>query len=445
VLYAGFGFLDYMFYSEFYKQFFFIRYFIAIPSILTLFIVSFSKRFYFFWQSFTSLIFIVSGACIIYMMLIAQNNTYYYGGVFLVFSAGYFLVKLRFVWASISGLAIVVIYNLGTLLFNKLYNITYSDTFIVNMFYISTNIINMIALYNIEKLKRVDFYQKRLLLKNQNEIKNSNLNLEKQVKERTILLDKRNKELIAEINKKKKIERKLIAAKEKAEESDKLKSSFLANMSHEIRTPMNGILGFTQLLAELDLSADERKRYIEIIQQSGNRLLNIINDLIDISKIESGQVEVKISETNILEQLNFIYDFFKTEAKSKKIDLYLNVYLQEHDAVVDTDREKVYAVLTNLVKNSIKFTECGNIEIGCYKAGNNIKIYVKDTGVGIPKEKQQIVFDRFTQIEGVYSRNYQGSGLGLSISKAYIEMLGGKINVKSKSGKGSIFYFTIPA
>jgi len=443
ILYAGFGVLDYTVYPEFYKQFFFVRYVITAPSILFIFIISFLKKFYAFWQRCISVIFIISGASIIYMMLIAQNNTYYYGGVFLIFAAGYFLVKLRFIWASISGLIIVVVYNLGTFLFSNLYNITYNDFFIVNMFYISINIINMIALYNIEKLKRIDFYQKKMLLENQNQIKEINQSLEKQVKERTILLNKRNKELTVEITKKKEIEKRLIAAKEKAEESDKLKSAFLANMSHEIRTPMNGILGFTELLSELDLNSDERKKYIEIIQQSGNRLLNIINDLIDISKVEAGQVEIKISETNIIEQLEFIYKFFKPETENKNLKLSLKILLSEQDAIINTDREKIYAVLTNLVKNSIKFTEKGEIEIGCYKVGKNIKIYVKDTGVGIPKEKQHIVFDRFTQVEGSYSRTYQGSGLGLSISKAYIDMLGGEINMKSVNNKGTIFYFTI--
>ncbi len=247
-----------------------------------------------------------------------------------------------------------------------------------------------------------------------------------------------------DITSRKNVEKELIKSKERAEESDRLKLAFLANMSHEIRTPMNGILGFTELLKEPKLSGEEQQEYINIIEKSGKRMLNIINDIISISKVESGQIEVTLSETNINEQIDYIYTFFKPEAKLKGIEIFVSKQLASKDNFIKTDREKVYAVLTNLVKNALKFTNEGSIEFGCEKKGNNLEFFIKDTGLGISKSQKKIIFERFRQANETISRTHEGSGLGLAISKAYVEMLGGKIWVESKEGKGSTFYFTIP-
>ena len=236
----------------------------------------------------------------------------------------------------------------------------------------------------------------------------------------------------------------LIKEKERAEESDRLKSAFLANMSHEIRTPMNGILGFAGLLKEPDLSGDLQQKYIEIIEKGGERMLNIINDIVSISKIESGQMEVNIQDTDINEQLNYIYTFFEPEIKGKGMTFSFKNGVLSKDAKLRTDREKVYAILTNLVKNAIKYSEKGSIELGCTKKSNFIEFYVKDTGVGIPKNRVDAIFERFIQADVSDKKAYQGAGLGLSISKAYVEMLGGKIWVESKVDVGSTFYFTLP-
>ena len=233
-------------------------------------------------------------------------------------------------------------------------------------------------------------------------------------------------------------------AKEKAEESEKLKSAFLANMSHEIRTPMNGILGFAELLKEPDLTGAEKDEYIGIIEKSGRRMLNIINDIISISKLESGLMQVSIKKTNVNDQLNYIHTFFKPEAEKKKLEIFCSQGLSGNEAVINTDKEKLYAVLTNLVKNAIKFTWQGAIEIGYNKKDNYLEFYVKDTGNGIPPEQLEIIFERFRQGNESLTRNYEGAGLGLAISKAYVEMLGGEIWVTSVYGKGSCFYFTIP-
>ncbi len=233
-------------------------------------------------------------------------------------------------------------------------------------------------------------------------------------------------------------------AKEKAEESDRLKSAFLANMSHEIRTPMNGILGFAYLLKEPGLSGESQQEYIQIIEKSGVRMLNIINDIIDISKIEAGQMEVTLSETNVNDQTNYIYRFFKPEVEQKGLQFILKNGLPSQDAILKTDREKIYAILTNLVKNAIKFTQHGSIEFGYNQQLDELEFFVRDSGPGIPNEQIELIFERFRQGSESLSKQYEGSGLGLSISKAYIELLGGKIRVESEVGKGSTFYFTLP-
>jgi signal transduction histidine kinase/CheY-like chemotaxis protein len=251
--------------------------------------------------------------------------------------------------------------------------------------------------------------------------------------------------IVIDITERKKAIEELIIEKEHAEQSDRLKSAFLANMSHEIRTPMNGILGFTELLKDPKLGEAEQKQYIEIIERSGDRMLNIINDLINISKVESGQMEISIGETNINSQLDYLYTFFKPEATKKGLHLEVKNQLNLKDSIIKTDREKIYAILTNLVKNAIKFTNAGSIEFGYIVKGKFMEFYIKDTGKGIPKNKKELVFERFRQAhESNAVGNNEGSGLGLTISKAYVEMLGGKIWLESEEGKGSTFYFTIP-
>ncbi len=239
-------------------------------------------------------------------------------------------------------------------------------------------------------------------------------------------------------------ENELIKAKEKAEESDRLKSAFLANMSHEIRTPMNGILGFANLLKDPRLNDEEKKEYIKIIDKAGARMLNIINDIVSISQIEAGQTKLDIRESNINEQLEYIYTFFKPEVEAKGIQLFFKNSLPSNKAFIKTDREKVFAVLTNLVKNAIKYTNQGAIEFGYEKKDDNLEFFIKDSGVGIPQDRQEAIFERFVQADIEDKMARQGAGLGLSISRAYVEMLGGKLWVESEVGKGSIFYFTIP-
>ena len=236
----------------------------------------------------------------------------------------------------------------------------------------------------------------------------------------------------------------LIKAKEKAEESERLKSAFLTNMSHEIRTPMNGILGFAELLMKPDLTSDELQAYIQNIQISGARMLNTINSIVDMSKIESGLMKVNMNETNINERTELVHKFFKYEVEKKGLRFVFKNGLPLNESIIKTDNEKVYAILTNLVRNAIKFTYEGSIELGYEKKGEYLEFFVKDTGVGIPKKQHQMIFERFRQGSESLNRGFEGSGLGLSICKSYVEMLGGRIWLESDEGFGSVFYFTIP-
>ncbi len=257
-----------------------------------------------------------------------------------------------------------------------------------------------------------------------------------------------------DITESKNIQNQLNLAKEKAEESDKLKSAFLANMSHEIRTPMNGILGFSELLKNPHLSDSKQQKYIEVIEKSGYRMLNIINDIVDISKIEAGLMDVSLNESNINEQVEYIYTFFKPEVEGKGMQLFFKNGLPTKQATIKTDREKVFAILTNLVKNAIKYSNEGYIEFGyVLKTGiegteqgkkTELEFYIKDTGIGVPKDRQVAIFERFIQADVMDKMARQGAGLGLSITKAYVEMLGGKIWLESEEGVGSTFYFTLP-
>ncbi|NTV99178.1 MAG: PAS domain S-box protein, partial [Chlorobiaceae bacterium] len=236
----------------------------------------------------------------------------------------------------------------------------------------------------------------------------------------------------------------LVASKEKAEESDRLKSAFVANISHEIRTPMNGILGFSALLKEPRLSGEEQQEYIDLIQQSGERMLGLINDLIDISRIDANEAQINLAKTSLNKVLHSLCAFFNPEAEKKKLDIRCRTGLSDNESIVVTDSGKLNQVMTNLVQNALKFTIEGHIDIGYEKKDNMLEFYVADSGIGIPAEMKERIFDRFRQIDNSLSRLHQGAGLGLSISKALVEMLGGKIWVESAEWGGSRFVFTLP-
>ncbi len=237
----------------------------------------------------------------------------------------------------------------------------------------------------------------------------------------------------------------LLISKEKAEEGDRLKTAFLQNISHEIRTPMNGILGFIQLLQESDLEGETRDEFIRIITQSGERLMKTVNDIIEISRIETGSQEVKYSVVNTQEVLTYYESFFQPQASKKGIELSLDDrHVRGQQAVIQTDRIKLDGILLNFINNAVKYTDKGEIALGNYIEGDRLVFYVRDTGIGIAREHFEAIFDRFRQAEDQLIRNYEGAGLGLSIAKAYVEALNGEIWVESEKRKGSTFYFAIP-
>ncbi|MCK9292254.1 MAG: ATP-binding protein [Bacteroidales bacterium] len=236
-------------------------------------------------------------------------------------------------------------------------------------------------------------------------------------------------------------------AKAKAEENDRMKSAFLANMSHEIRTPLNAILGFTDLLLEAETEDEERNQYYELIRTSGNSLLALIEDIIDIAKIEAGYIKINYSETDInkmLDELLQLYTNKKIQYGKEHIDFQLKKSIPTGSVQLLTDPHRLKQILNNLLSNALKFTEQGSISFGYYFVdGNHLQLYVRDTGFGIPYEKTHLVFQRFGQVDPVASSNKEGTGLGLSITKQLVELLGGTIWFDSMPGKGSTFYFTI--
>ena len=246
------------------------------------------------------------------------------------------------------------------------------------------------------------------------------------------------------ITEQKKMLDELIASKEKAEESDRLKSAFLANISHEIRTPMNGILGFSELLKEPQLSGEEMAEYIDLIQKSGQRMLNLINDLIDISRIDAQETKLQVTKTPLNDLLHDLHAFFKPEAETKGLRFTCTTGLSDSESIITTDSVKLNQILTNLVKNALKFTRKGGVDFGYTRKDGTLEFYVIDSGIGIPDEMKEKVFDRFRQVDNTLTRGYEGAGLGLSITKAFVEILGGTIWVESVEDAGSTFFFTLP-
>lgn len=425
IIYAAFAYLDTLVIPEYATLFHVIRFYFVVPLCSLVLLLSFFKFFEKIWQSLLFISHIASGVGLGIMTLLASENYSYYAGMVLIFLVGYFFIKLRFLYATIANWTILFLFNLGFIIYANTPDIILIS---YNLIFISANLIGMVAAYNIEYYARKDFYLNKALDMQKVLVEDNNKNLEELVQERT---------------------KELVKAKNEAEKSDKLKSAFLANMSHEIRTPMNGIFGFTRLLKELNIKGEQPNEYINIIEESGIRMLNLINDIIDISKIESGLVKPDIKASNLSELIKYIYNFFKPEAIYKGIQLRLSNSISGKNVIIRTDYEKIYAVLTNLVKNAIKFTESGTIEFGYYlKHDENnttvIEFHVKDNGIGIPKDKQKTIFDRFMRADISNEQVYEGAGLGLSIAKAYVELLGGKIWLESEEGKGSAFYFTTP-
>jgi len=246
-----------------------------------------------------------------------------------------------------------------------------------------------------------------------------------------------------DITEKKILYENLVQAKEKAEESDRLKTAFLHNISHEIRTPLNAIIGFSGFLDQPDLSEKDRKQFIDIIFQSNNQLLTIINDILNISQIETSQVVIRDSWTDLKKLTESLYRRYKPDAVKAGIEFSVAAD-NEKESRIYTDESKLLQVLTNLLGNAFKFTHEGFVQFGYNIREEVVEFFVEDSGIGIPESEQKKIFDRFYQVDKKVSRLYSGTGLGLSISDAYVKLLGGSFTVRSSPGTGSRFSFAIP-
>jgi signal transduction histidine kinase len=241
-----------------------------------------------------------------------------------------------------------------------------------------------------------------------------------------------------------KMQEMLTRERDRAEENDRLKTAFLHNISHEIRTPMNAIIGFTALMAEPGQSDDVRASYSEIIMNSCNQLIDVVSDIIEISNIEAGILTYRKEIFNINSLLASLHRQYQVKGTEKNLMFSYVSRIGDDEAVMETDHAKLVTILTSLLNNAFKFTRQGRVELGCEKEGSHLLFHVSDTGIGIPAEEQHRIFERFYQVEHTASRNYEGAGLGLSISKAYAEFLGGKIWVESVPGEGSRFVVRLP-
>ncbi|MBP7508861.1 MAG: response regulator [Prolixibacteraceae bacterium] len=255
---------------------------------------------------------------------------------------------------------------------------------------------------------------------------------------------KKNEELNQEIGLHKKTQLELIKEKEYAESCNRLKSAFLANMSHEIRTPMNSIMGFLSIIEDEELPTELKKEYMQIIQSSCTQLLHIIDDIIEISKIDTGNVELRMETFSLNSIMERLYDRMILSLKGSSIEFNLVSILSEDKQMIYSDPVRLEQILSHLLINAIKFTEKGKIQFGVNIDSNYILFFVKDTGIGIAEENFEMIFNRFSQVENAIQRKHGGNGLGLAIAKAYVIKLGGEIWVESQLDKGSVFYFKIP-
>ncbi|MGE5446899.1 MAG: response regulator [Bacteroidales bacterium] len=250
--------------------------------------------------------------------------------------------------------------------------------------------------------------------------------------------------VITDITEKKNTELALIKAKESAEASDRLKTAFMNNISHEIRTPLNGILGFTEVLADPTLTPRDKDTYTAMLYNSSERLINTVTNFLDISLLTSGNQRVVKKEMSLNTLLQQVIDKFKTLAAQKYLTLSLELPFKQNDVIILSDKDLLEKILSQLTDNAIKFTSKGSITVGCRINESELLFFVRDTGVGIQEQSQQQIFDYFMQENTASNRGYEGSGLGLTIARGFIGLLGGKIWMESEKGKGSIFYFSIP-
>ncbi len=546
LLYGTFGFLDYMVVGEHLHLFLFIRFAVVLPFMALIIVASYSSIFIRVWQPMLFIAYILAGTGISVMINQIPDNGSYYGGLMLIFTAGYFFIRLRFIWATAAGWVTLLIFNL-LMIFNREIN---TELLIVyNFFYISANLIGMFATWYIEISNRKNFVLNQQLNQKNKEAEDNNINLEAMIENRTrdlieseerfrnlsellplmvyevdtngiikyinqeVLRQMRvsNEEVIDQANlftfvvpeeankamakfkasletpdltqgeyrarrsngqtfpvivyskpilknnkclgmrsvvvdiTDQKSNEKLRTEIAVANQSAEFKQNFLANMSHEIRTPLTGVIGITEILSATPLN-ENQKEHLSTLKQSTENLREIINQILDYSKIEAGKVLLK----PVPFRTELIFENAVALFKSithKPVELNTDI----HDSLpsyVKADIQRIHQIISNLLSNAVKFTPQGKISLRAYvykwKSDNQliIKIEIEDTGIGIAPEKQKLLFQPFSQVDHKDTRNFEGTGLGLSICKYLTSLLKGDIGVESTAGEGSLFWFT---
>lgn len=435
ILYAIFALLDYLVLEDFTLSLFIIRFAIVIPILLIVLALTYTPLFVRWGQALLGFSVIIAALGIIAMTVIMPplGRSLYYSGLLLILFYNY-IIRVRFVLATVLGWSILMFYILSFLVFPGIQlKVLWNNLF----FLAAINLIGMLAAYSIEYFMRKN-YAFSLELDNQRKsVLEMNIHLEDRVREKTI-------ELSNDIERRKIVEKELITAKEKAEESERLKTAFLNNMSHEVRTPMNGILGFADMLALVDPHSPKFNKYLSVLKLSANRLMSTVDDLIAISKVQTGQVDLVFSLFNLKDLLEDLVGSFQSKASNKGLNLsYMRC--QEGEINIYSDYTKIKFIISSFIKNAITFTEEGNINLKCQILDNGeILIDVKDTGIGIPKERQLAIFNRFEKSDVQDIEAHQGTGLGLTLSLAYAAKLNGEILVNSKPKEGSTFSLKLP-
>lgn len=412
-IYSIFAILDPFMLPIHYKTAWFIRFCIIAPGLIIVYFLTYLKTFLRTAKPFMLMLLILGQLGIIYMIYIAEpvEEAYYayYAGLILVILWSEFIFRFTLRQVYIIGASTVILYNLISIFSQELiYQAHDSREFAWflgnNFFLISAGILSIVGAHQLNNYKKKVSEQRQMLISEGLKLKE---------------------------------------AKEKAEESDRLKTAFLNSISHEIRTPLNAILGFSSMISDKKIPADEKHEYSRYVHENSNQLLRIVDDIIRISKIKSEQVRMyhhRFRLTPLLEELEHV---FAEKARLKKLQFGIRMHSDDNSEVI-TDKEKLKVILYHLIDNAIKFTEKGRVELSCEQAGKKLNFMVSDTGIGIHTPDKNKIFDIFTQLDGSNTKNHGGSGLGLSIVREYIRLLGGEISLKPNPGGGTVFYFHIP-
>lgn len=413
-IYGTFGVLDFYAMPSNYFDSWLIRYVIIAPLLVVVFLLSYYNPIFRYRKTILFLLLISGQIGIIYMIGISVPGDLafysYYAGLILVMLWACFVFRVNFISTVFIAISTVLLYNITAVYYQKILTYPFgSNRWLIllnnNYFLIAAAILAVIGAYLIE------------------------------IRDKEIR--KVHDELMIE-------KRELQLAKEKAEESDRLKSSFLANMSHEIRTPLNSIIGFSDLLADPYYTTEQHTEFAAYIKENGNNLLSVISDIMDFSKIEAGEILIRRNKLSITKLVTDIYQEFLFKTKEKELELRLSLPEKVKEIWTTSDGDRLRQILVNLLVNAIKFTDEGHIEIGIKVQDDWIEFHIRDTGIGISPENQKFIFERFWQVDSSKTRKYGGNGLGLTISKSLVELLGGKIWMKSEERIGSTFYFTLP-